>query len=83
MVFEDFYDGYFNARRSLEDPYNKVTISKTEYKQLREITEKYEALIKKFKDIEAKKSELHRQLEEMRDDGRKLKDLEAVFDPYH
>jgi len=82
MVFEDFYDGYFNARRSLEDPYNKVTISKTEYKQLRGIAEKYETLVEKFQDIEAKKSELHRQLEEMRDDGRKLKELEEKTQKY-
>ena len=77
MVFEDFYD-----RRSLEDPYSKITISKNEYRQLREIAEKYETLVKKFKDVEAKKSELHRQLEEMRDDGRKLKDLEEKTEKY-
>ncbi|MHA2429715.1 MAG: nucleotide exchange factor GrpE [Promethearchaeota archaeon] len=82
MVFEDFYDEFFNARRSLEDPYSKITISKSEYGQLREIAEKYETLVKKFKDIEAKKSELHRQLEEMRDDGRKLKDLEEKTEKY-
>ncbi len=82
MVYEDFYDEFFNTRKSLEDPYSKITISKNEYRQLREIAEKYEILIKKFKDIESKKSELHRQLEEMRDDGRKLKDLEEKTEKY-
>ena len=82
MVFEDFYDEFFNARGALEDPYSKVTISKNEYRQLRELAEKYETLVKKFKDIEAKNSELHRQIEEMRDDGRKLKDLEEKTEKY-
>jgi len=82
MVFEDFYDEFINGRRSLEDPYSKVTISKSEYKQLREIAERYQILIKKFKEIETKNSELHNQLEEMKDDGRKLKELQEKTEKY-
>jgi molecular chaperone GrpE len=82
MVFEDFYDDFFNTRRSLEDPYSKVTISKSEYKQLREIAEQYQMLVKKFKEIETKNLEMHKQLEEMKDDGRKLKELQEKTEKY-
>ena len=56
MVFEDYYDEYFNTRRSLEDPYNKVSISKEKYKNLIEIAEKYEMLLRKFDQVDAKKN---------------------------
>ncbi|MFX0031284.1 MAG: nucleotide exchange factor GrpE [Promethearchaeota archaeon] len=81
MVFEDFYDEFINGRRSLEDPYNKITISKSEYRQLREMAERYQVLIKKFKEIETKNTELNNQLEEM-NDGRKLKELQEKTEKY-
>ncbi len=82
MVFEDYYDEYFNARRSLEDPYRKVTISKDKYKKLMEIAEKYEMLRRKFDQVDAKKTELHKQLENLKEDGRQLKDLEEKTEKY-
>ncbi|MFX1358541.1 MAG: nucleotide exchange factor GrpE [Promethearchaeota archaeon] len=82
MVFEDFYDSFFNARRSLEDPYSKIAISKEEYEKLREMAEKYELLVKKFEQIEAQKSQLEKEIEDMKDDGRKLKDLQEKTEKY-
>lgn len=82
MVFEDFYDDFFKARRSLEDPYSKITISKSEYKQLTELAEKYEMLFKNFKEVEAQNTQMHKMLEEMKDDGRKLKELEEKTEKY-
>jgi molecular chaperone GrpE len=82
MVFEDYYDEYFNARRSLEDPYSKVSIPKEKYKKLMEIAEKYEMLLRKFDQVDAKKTELHKQLETLKEDGRQLKDLEAKTEKY-
>ena len=82
MVFEDYYDEYFNAQRSLEDPYRKVTISKDKYKNLMEIAEKYEMLLRKFDQVDAKKTELHKQLETLKEDGRQLKDLEEKTEKY-
>lgn len=82
MVFEDYYDQFFNGRRSLEDPYRKVTISKEKYKKLMEIAEKHEMLIKKLDQVEAKKSELEKQIELLKDDGRKLKELEEKTEKY-
>jgi molecular chaperone GrpE len=82
MVFEDFYDSFFNARRSLEDPYSKITISREEYEKLREMAEKYELLVKKFEQIEGRKSQLEKEIEDMKDDGRKLKDLEEKTEKY-
>jgi len=82
MVFEDYYDEFFNARRSLEDPYRKVTISKEEYKKLAETAEKYEMLVKKLDQVVAKKSELEREIEYLKNDGRKLKELEENTEKY-
>ena len=76
MVFEDYYDNFFKARRSLEDPYTKVAISKKEYEKLQKIAANYEMLLKKFEMIERAKSELEKELELLKEDGRKLKELE-------
>jgi len=82
MVFEDYYDEFFNAQRSLEDPYRRVTISKDEYKKLVEKAEKYELLVRKMDEVVAKKTELERQIEYLKDDGRKLKELEEKTEKY-
>ncbi len=82
MVFEDYYDEFFNARRSLEDPYSKVAISKEKHKRLVETAEKCDMLIKKLDQVESKKSELERQIEYLKDDGRKLKELEEKTEKY-
>ena len=76
MVFEDYYDDFFNARKSLEDPYRKITISKSEYERLQHIAAKHETLLKKFKGVETEKSRLEQEIELLMDDGRKLKQLE-------
>jgi len=82
MVFEDYYDEVFNARKSLEDPYRKVTISKDRYKKLMETAEKYEMLVKKMDQVLAKKTELENQIEILKEDGRQLKDLEEKTEKY-
>ena len=82
MVFEDYYNEFFNGRRSLEDPYRKVTISKEKYKSLEETAEKYEMLIKKLDQVESKKSELEKQIDILKEDGRQLKDLEEKTEKY-
>ena len=82
MVFEDYYDNFFNRRRALEDPYSRVTISKEKYQNLLEIAEKYEALIKEYRDVVAKKTEIQKQLEDLKNDGRKLKELEEKTEKY-
>jgi molecular chaperone GrpE len=82
MVFEDFYDNFFNQRKALEDPRDKITISKREYYKLREIAEKYEALAKKLDRAQTEKTALHKQLEDLKEDGRQLKELEEKTEKY-
>jgi len=82
MVFEDYYDELFKTRRSLEDPYRKITISKEQYKKLTETAEKYEMLIKKLDQLESKKTELEKQIDFLKEDGRKLKELEEKTEKY-
>ncbi|HUW89865.1 MAG TPA: nucleotide exchange factor GrpE [Candidatus Nanopelagicaceae bacterium] len=81
MVFED-YNNIIKERRALEDPYNKVTITKEKYKQLLEASEKCEAIVKEYRDIVAKKTELEKQIELLKQDGRKLKELEEKTEKY-
>jgi len=47
-----------------------------------EIAEKYEMLLRKFDQVDAKKTELHKQLETLKEDGRQLKDLEEKTEKY-
>ena len=82
MVFENFYDDYFNQRRVLEDPRNKITIPKKEYNNLRETAERYEALAKKLERAQTEKTALHRQLEELKEDARQLKELKEKTEKY-
>jgi len=82
MVFEDYYDNFFKARRSLEDPYSKVSVSKEEYRKLLDIAEKYEMLVKKVDQIETRKTQLEKEIIELKDDGRKLKELEEKTEKY-
>jgi molecular chaperone GrpE len=82
MVYENFYDNYFNKRRALEDPLEKITISKKEYNKLRQAAERYEALAKKLDHAQAEKSALHKQIEDLKEDGRQLKDLEEKTEKY-
>ena len=82
MVFEDYYDNFFKERRALENPYNKVTISKKKYNELLEVSEKYEALVKEYRDIMVQKTELEKEIELLRQDGRKLKELEEKTEKY-
>jgi molecular chaperone GrpE len=73
MVFED---DFFNVRKSLEDPYRKISISKSDYERLQQIASQHETLLKKFKRIETEKSQLEQEIELLKDDGRRLKQLE-------
>ena len=82
MVFENFYDNYFNQRRALEDPGNKITISKAKYNDLRKAAENYEALAKKLDRAQTEKTALHRQLEQLKEDARQLKELEEKTEKY-
>lgn len=75
MVFEDYYDDFFRSRKRLEGPYNKVAISREEYEKLQKIAANYEMLLKKFERMERTKSELEKELELLKDDARKLKEL--------
>ena len=75
MVFEDYYDDFFRTRRRLEDPYNKVEISRGEYEKLQKIAANYEMLLKKFERMERTKSELEKELELLKEDARNLKEL--------
>jgi molecular chaperone GrpE len=82
MVFEDFYDNFFNKRKALEDPESKITISRTEYNNLRKIAENYKAMAKKLEQAQAEKTALHKKLEDLKEDGRQFKELQDKTEKY-
>jgi len=82
MVFEDFYGDFFNQRKALEDPNNKVAISRQEYKRLKDIATNYEILAKKLDQAQAEKTALHKELNDLKDDSRRLKELKEKTDKY-
>jgi len=75
MVFEDYFDKFINERNSPHRISNQISISRTEFEQLKSKAEKYEALVEEHKKIKTQNDKLLKELDDMKDDGRKFKEL--------
>ncbi|MFX1554283.1 MAG: nucleotide exchange factor GrpE [Promethearchaeota archaeon] len=75
MTFEDYFDRFINERNTPRRESNHISISKSDYKQLKEKAEKYEALVEEHKKIKSQNDRLLKELDDMKDDGRKFKEL--------
>ena len=84
MTYEDYYDGFFNGRssrrRSLLAP--QVSISREELELLKAKTEKYEALVEVHKKVKTQNDRLLKELDDMKNDGRKFKELMEEKEKY-
>ena len=62
-MFEDVFGDFFNGRRSLEDPRDKITISRENYEKLVKKAQEQEVIAAELNEIKAikvsKKSECH------------------------
>ncbi|MFX1408789.1 MAG: nucleotide exchange factor GrpE [Promethearchaeota archaeon] len=82
MVFEDYFDRFLNERGYPRKSSNEIAISKKEYDTLRTIAEKYKLLAEEHKKVRTRNDELLKELDDMKDDGRKLKELMEEKEKY-
>ena len=75
MVFEDYFDRFMSERGSPRSISNQISISRSDFEQLKAKAEKYEALVKEHKKIKTQNDRLLKELDDMKDDGRKFKEL--------
>ncbi|MFX1379316.1 MAG: nucleotide exchange factor GrpE [Promethearchaeota archaeon] len=75
MVFEDYFDRITNNRVSAGRALNQISVSRTDFEQLKAKAEKYEALVEEHKKIKTQNDKLLKELDDMKDDGRKFKEL--------
>lgn len=84
MTYEDYYDGFLNGRssrrRSLLAP--QVSVSREELELLKAKTEKYEALVEAYKKVKSQNDRLLKELDDMKNDGRKFKELMEEKEKY-
>jgi molecular chaperone GrpE len=82
MVFEEYFDRFLNERAHPRKSSNQISISKDEYKSLRAKAEKYELLAEEHKKIRTRNDELLKELDDLKEDGRKLKELMEENEKY-
>ena len=75
MTFEDYFDRFINERSSPRRTSNQVSVSRSDYEDLKAKAEKYEALVEEHKKIKSQNDRLLKELDDMKDDGLKFKEL--------
>ncbi len=80
-VIEDYFDDVFNGR-GFNQRSDRITISKKDYQKLLDIAEKYELLAAEHKRIKSQNDVLLKELDDLKDDGRKFKELEEEKEQY-
>ena len=81
-MFENVFGDFFNGRRSLEDPRDRITISREKYKLLLEKAQNLEAIGAELKKIKAENKALTEEIEQLKEDGRNFKELEEQNKKY-
>lgn len=75
MAFEEYFDRFKNDRGFSRGKSGQISISQGDYKDLKAKAEKYEALVEEHKKIKTQNDRLLKELDDMKDDGRKFKEL--------
>ena len=82
MAFGDYFNNFFGNQGFLENPRDKITITKKEYETLKVKAEKADLFGQEIDKIKPEREKLHKEIEELRDDGRKLKELREQNERY-
>ncbi len=82
MVFEEYFDRFLNERGNPRNSSNQISISRDEYESLRAKAENYELLAEEHKKVRTRNDELLKELDDMKEDGRKLKELVEENEKY-
>jgi len=80
-VIEDYFDDFLNGR-GLNQRSDRMTILKKDYQKLIDVAEKYELLAAEHKRIKSQNDALLKELDDLKDDGRKFKELEEEKEKY-
>ena len=75
MVFEDYFNRFIGERGSPRTRSNQISISRTEFEKLKAKADKYEALVEEHKKIKTQNDRLLKELDDLKEDGRKFKEL--------
>lgn len=82
-LFDNVFSDFFNGRRSLEDPRDKIAISREKYDLLVEKAKKYDIIEAELKEIKAKNQSLAEEIEQLKEDGRNFKELQEKNKKYY
>ncbi len=75
MVFEDYFDRFPSQRGSPRRASNQISLSRSDFDRLKIKAEKYEALVEEHKKVKTQNDRLLKEMDDMKDDGRKFKEL--------
>ena len=82
MVFEEYFDRFMNDRNLSRRGSNQISITQSDYELLKAKAEKYEALVEEHKKVKTQNERLLKELDDMKDDGRKFKELMEEKEKY-
>lgn len=82
-MFGNNLSDFFGGRRYLEDPNEKIVITKTQLKTLQEKAEQYDNLSGEFADIKAQNQELKKELKLLREQEGSAKELQEQTEKYY
>jgi len=82
MFGDNLYD-FFGGRRYLEDPNEKIVITKKQLKSLREKAEQYDNLTSELKDIKVQNKELKNELKFLKEQEGNVKELQEQTEKYY
>ncbi|MFW9998607.1 MAG: nucleotide exchange factor GrpE [Candidatus Hodarchaeota archaeon] len=75
VTFEEYFDKFNSNRGFSRGLSNQILVSRKDYELLKANAEKYEALVEEHKKIKTQNDRLLKELDDMKDDGRKFKEL--------
>ncbi|MCK4380224.1 MAG: nucleotide exchange factor GrpE [Candidatus Lokiarchaeota archaeon] len=82
MAFEEYFDRFINDRGFSRGKSCQISISQGDYKDLKAKAEMYEALVEEHKKVKTQNDRLLKELDDMKDDGRKFKELMEEKEKY-
>ncbi len=75
MTFEEYFDRFNGNRGFSRELSNQILVQRSDYKLLKAKADKYEALVEEHKKIKTQNDRLLKELDDMKDDSRKFKEL--------
>ena len=82
MAFEEYFDKFRNDRGFSRGSTNQISVLRSDYELLKAKAEKYEALVEEHKKVKTQNDRLLKELDDMKEDGRKFKELMKEKEKY-